>query len=244
MGSYVGSRFGQDGPPRIATSTEMLMEATEMPPVPMYQPLVPFYPSLVNGDSSSSSSNVAASLVANGDVAKWKAYPDRLDLYVYQGDDVKVSLYFQSTTDMSTYDWWAQMRVLHRYQTPLVQEFSVLATFVPAPVGPIEDPTPAATQVDLFLPRQSNDQSGLYQWELAAKGPYDWSDFTKPSDLSEDTLWPPVDAVKTWVYGYMYVVPRLTTTDFLPLPPGAVTTGGTVVMTPTGMTVGPNGRVP
>ena len=217
----------------------MLMEATEMPPVPTYQPLVPFYPSLVNGDGSSS---VAASSVANGDTAKWKQYPDRLDIYVYQGDDVRVSLFFQSTVDMSAYEWWAQLRVVHRYQARLVQEFAVAPTFIPA--VPPELLSPAATQVDLFLPRQSNDQAGLYQWELAAKGPYDWSDFTKPSDLSEDTLWPPIDSVKTWVYGYFYVVPRLTTTDFLPLPPGAVTTGGTVVMTPTGMTVGPNGRVP
>ena len=246
MGSYAGSRFGQDGPARISTSTEMLLEATEMPPVPTYQPLVPFYPSLVNGDGSTSSA--AASLGTSGDTAKWKVYPDRLDLYVYQGDDVRVTLYFQfpgePELDMSTFDWWAQIRVPHRYQAPLVQDFSVLATFTPDNLDDPTDPTSAVTKVDLFLPRQSNDQAGLYQWELAAKGPYDWSLFPKPDDLPDDAVWPPVDLIKTWMYGYLYVVPRLTTTDFLPLPPGAVTTGGTVVVTSTGMTVGPNGRVP
>jgi hypothetical protein len=216
-----------------------------MPPIPLYQPLVPFYPSLVNGDSSSS---VAASSVASDDAAKWKVYPDRLDIYVYQGDDVKLTLYFQfpeePDLDMSSYDWWAQVRIPHRYQASLVTEFSVLSTYTPANPADPEDLTASVTKVDLFLPRQSNDQSGLYQWELAAKGPYDWSLFPKPGDLAADAVWPPTDMIKTWMYGYLYVVPRLTTTDFLPLPPGAVTTGGTVVVTPTGMTVGPNGRVP
>jgi hypothetical protein len=225
----------------------MLMEATEMPPVPMYQPLVPFYPSLVNGDSSSSSSNVAASAVANGDAAKWKIYPDRLDIYAWQGDDVQVTFYFQypeePDPDMSAYEWWAQMRLMHAYRSTLITEFSIQATYTAANPDDPDDLTATVTKVGVFLPRQNNDQAGLFHWELASKGPYDWTGFSKPPDVAVED-WPPVDTLKTWIYGYVYIVPRLTSTDFLPTPPGSVSNGGTVVVTSTGITVGPNGRVP
>ena len=58
-----------------------------------------------------------------------------------------------------------------------------------------------------------------------------------------DENWPMDTQVKTWLYGYIYIVPRVTTTDWLPVPPNALPAGQVVVVSPTGV-FGPNGRVP
>ena len=59
----------------------------------------------------------------------WKHYPDRLDLYVYQGDDIRIPLYFvdasQPTLDMSTWTWKAQARIYHRYYAEQSHDFII-----------------------------------------------------------------------------------------------------------------------
>ena len=235
---YVASRFGQDSPSRIATSAELYLEATEMPPVPEYQSLVPFLPpSIVLGDGGF----VASSTVATGG-DDWTFRPDRLDLKVYQGDDFQVPLFFKDasrpTLDMSDWDWKGQVRIRHRYYSRLVTEFTITAELI--------EPTPPddvnTTLVTLFLPRYHNRFAGVWSWDLHSTGPFEGPTFPKPPDVAEED-WPMIDQVKTWLYGYMYVVPRTTETDHLPIPPNYYP-AGPITVTPQGWTVGPNGRVP
>ena len=247
MPQFAGSRFGQDTAPRIAATTELLMEAGELPPVPMYQPLVPFYPGLVNGDSSggagSSVISSGASLVDTGP-AQWKSYPDRLDIYVYQGDDVQVPLYFQDPTtpdfDISTgWTWESQIRFFHTYYSMQLVKLSVESEYIP-PEDPDDDTSLGSTLVTLFLPRFWNRYCGVYAWDLFSTSPYVGPDFEQPDGVKdEDWL---QDQVKTWLYGRVYVVPRVSQTDWLP-PHGALPTQTQVIVTPTGV-YGPNGRVP
>jgi hypothetical protein len=245
---YVGSRFGQDTKSRIAASTSLLLEATEMPAEPSYQQLVPFLPEISSG--SGVTTGGLTTTASSGDTDEWKVYPDRLDLYVYQGDDIQIPLYFinaaEPTLDMSTWDWKAQARITHRYYVEQSHEF-IIDTELITPTAP---DTVNQTLVTLFLPRYRNRYVGLYSWELYSTSPYVGPTFVDPPpDVLgfppiPDEEWPPVDQVKTWVYGRLYVVPRSTTTDWLPVPDTAVhASQGMVVQTFTG-TYGPNGRVP
>jgi hypothetical protein len=237
---FVGSRFGQDSAPRIATSAALLLESSELPPEPMYQPLIPF----VSGVSGAGgiTSGAAASNPPSG-TPTWKKFPDRLDLYAYQGDDIQIPLYFQDpsdpTLDMSGYDWYGQTRLLHTYRSTLVNDLTISAEYIP----PDPDvPGSGSTLVTLFLPRVHNRVIGTYHWDLYTLSPFVGPDFPKPEDIADED-WPPTDQIKTWVFGFLYIVPRVTDTGYLTLPATAVQTGELVIVTPTG-TYGPNGRVP
>ena len=130
-GQYGTQRFGWDAPARISTSAVMLQEATEMPPETLHGP-VGFMPSIVSGDGTSTGS-------ANGDDnSKWKAFPDQLNLYWYQGDDIQIPLYFTNPVDplldMSNengYTWKAQMRTRHRFYAYEVNEFVIESEALP-----------------------------------------------------------------------------------------------------------------
>ena len=175
---YAGSRFGQDTKTRIAASTEMLMEATEQLPEPQYQPLIPFLPpSIISGGAISGGSTGLAIASGSGGDTDWKDYPDRLDLHVYQGDDVQIPLYFRNpgdpTMDLSNengYEWKGQIRVIHRYTSTLVNEFVIESSLIPP------DPLPAeqinTSLVTLFLPRFKNQYPGVYSWDLCSTSPY------------------------------------------------------------------------
>lgn len=224
-------RQGYDAPARIATSGVMMLEATAVPPAePRYQPLIPFFPpSLVPGTGGA---------VGSGS-DEWKAYPDRLDLSFWQGDDVQVPLYITDpndpTKDMSNeagWEWQADIRWVHSYASTLVNSFVVESEY---------DTNQQMTLVTLFLPRILNMYRGNFQWELASVSPYEGPVFPVPPTI-DPALWPPTDQVKTWLYGDVTIVPRLTDTDQLP-PPVTTTTddGGATNL---GFVVGPNGRVP
>ena len=246
MGVYVGSRFGQDTKSRIATSTSLLLEATEMPPEPVYQQVIPFLPPSVISGGAVGSGGVSVGLTSgNGESDEdWKAYPDRLDLHVYQGDDVVVPLYFVNaadpTLDMSDWEWKAQGRIYHRYYAQPTHDFVVTAELI----APTDPDTVNQTLVTLFLPRQRNRWTGVYSWDLHSVAPYTGPPMPPqpPGTDIHDDDWPPIDQLKTWVFGYFYIVPRVTTTDFLPLT-GAPPSTQAVIVTPTGV-YGPNGRVP
>lgn len=244
-GQFTGSRFGQDSYPRIATSAEMLLEATEVLPFePMYQPLVPFLPpSIATGGGVGL---LSSGSTTSGGTDEWKAYPDRLDLFCYQGDDVQIPLYFKNPgdpdLDMSNengWSWKGQIRTWHRYSAPLVHDFTIESEGIPR--DPLDPTSVGQTLVTLFLPRFHNQYPGVFSWDLSSTGPFEGPTFPKPPDVADED-WPMDDFVKTWLYGYFYVVPRVTTTDFLP-PTGALPSTVAVTVTPTG-TYGPNGRVP
>jgi hypothetical protein len=244
MGQYGAFRFGRDLPARILTSTNVLTEASELlPDEPMYQPLIPFYPSLVEGTASSAST-------ASDD---WKQFPGRLDLFCYQGDDVQIPLYFQDPSDwdidMSTvagWEWKAEVRVIHNARSTLVHEFVVAAEYIPP--EPTDEQPQGVTQVTLFLPHQLNYYTGQYHWDVQSVGPFDGPVYpTEPPLGIEVDEWPPTTSIKTWLYGQFWVVPRVTATEWVP-PPDALPVGGggavPVVVTSAGFCVGPNGRVP
>jgi hypothetical protein len=235
--TYVGSRFGQDGPPRIATTAELLLEATELPPIPNYQAIIPFVPGTISGEDTSS----AFATMVDGHLL-WRTTPSRCDLMFYQGDDIVIPLYFDDPSltgdDMELgYEWHAQIRVLHSYRSTLVADFVTSADYTSG--------VDEATMVELFLPRSMNDRWGLYRWDLYSIHPVDYSRFPKPDDV-DAADWPPPDTLRTWLYGLAKIAPRVSDTDFLPPPAGALPTGGAVaaVMTNGGFVVGPNGRVP
>ena len=250
MSSYVGSRFGQDTAPRIATTAAALMEASELAPLPTYQPIIPFYPSIIDGSGSTSGGPAAALAAASsltGDV-EWKQYPDRFNLYVYQGDDVQIPLYFQNPaepdTDMSDeagWAWKAQTRKYHRYYAYKTFDFVISSEYTPP--DPEDPESIGTTLVTLYIPRFSNRYTGVYSWDLQSTSPFEGPDYPEPPPF-HDGIWPLTDMVRTWLYGYLYVVPRVTSTDYLPLPPNAYPNGTPILLTPMGYTVGPNGRVP
>lgn len=247
MPAQPASVFGPNMPTRIAGTAQLMFEPGEVAPsIPWYQPLVPFYPpSITNGGSSSSSTTSDGHKL-------WEQTPARCDLLYYQGDDVVIPLYFNDPAvlgdDMSSQTWFAQIRVIHRYQSRLVAEFVTTATYHPSV---IDDPDvlDEYTMVELFLPRTENLHYGQYRWDLYSLSAADLSRFPKPEDV-EDEDWPPADIIRTWLYGVATAAPRVTSTDVLesaswgalvpyPGPPPHVT-----VITTGGWCVGPNGRVP
>ena len=140
---------------------------------------------------------------------------------------------------MSTaWEWSAQIRVLHTYHSTLVNTFSVTDEYT-APAGEL----PGFTAVNLFLPRSENVYVGRYRWDLYSKSPLDVADFPRPPDVPAPEPWPPTDQVRTWLYGIVTIIPRVTSTDFLP-PAVIVDGGGEPSALSSGYFVGPNGRVP
>ena len=243
MSQYGVTRFGQDAPALISTSGNVLDEATELIPAEPRYGLIPFppYPGspIFTGESGST---------ATTGPSRWTAYPDRLDLIIYEGDDVQIPLYLQDpndpTKDLSNeggFSWEGEIRVVHSYNSTLVNTFAIESEYISDTTSPYYQ----TTKVTLFLPRLLNVYRGTYRWELASTSPYEGPDFPKPDDV-DDLDWPPTDQIKTWLYGAITIVHRLTDTDVLPpaeeLPPE--TDGGNVAVWTGAFVVGPNGRVP
>ena len=234
MSAYGAFRSGWDAPSRIAGTAVMLANAEEiLPGEPMYQP-ISFYPSITNGDGTQVG-------IGTSEHDVWQRYPGRCDLTFYQGDDVLIDLYIQdpsdSTPDMSTsWDWTAEIRVLHTYHSTLVNTFSVIDEYEP-PAGEV----PGQTKVTLFLPRTENVYVGKYRWDLFSESPLDVVGFPRPPDVPEPEPWPPTSQVRTWLYGVVTIIPRVTATDALPEP-----SAGEIVepLYYPFTFVGPNGRVP
>lgn len=228
MSQYGVARFGQDAPSRIAGVATMFAGAGEiLPGEPTYNVLIPFVPPTVSGGGASSSSSTTA------DGRKlWRSVPARCDLLLYQGDDVVIPLFFAddgSMAEQDTWQWFAQMRVLHSYRSTLVNEFFCRSENV---AETVEDE--AHVKVEMFLPRDLNCYSGVYRWDLYAIEPEDLSRF--------DTEVPQTDLLRTWLYGVATIVPRVTSTDVLP--PPVETPPEVPVLMEGGWFVGPNGRVP
>lgn len=243
MSALAAFRSGRDAPSRIATSVVMAVEADALlPEEPMYQPVIPFYPAIVSGDGTS----IGSGTTTTPDV--WTSYPGRVDLSFYQGDDVTIPLVIDdpadSTPDFSTvWEWTAQIRVLHSYESTLVNTFSVTDEYTP-PAGE----NPGYTRVTMFLPRSENVYVGRFRWDLYSVSPLDVAGFPRPPDVPEPEPWPPTDQIRTWLYGEVTIIPRVTETDILPaggLVVDPVTTWLGPVAAPYGnFVVGPNGRVP
>lgn len=210
---YVASRFGQDAPARIAASTQVLTEATEtLPGEPMYQSLIPFYPGgVVSGGSS-------GSILDSRTTKTWEHSPSQMDLSFYVGDDVVIPLYIQDPnnplidmSDQNQWQWVAQIRAVAHYKSTLVNDFIVDSRYI-APTPPA---TLGRTLVQLFLPREDNKYWGEFEWELYSISPFDFSNFTKPSDWPTDEVWPPPDTLRTWLSGTCTILLRTSSTDEL-----------------------------
>jgi hypothetical protein len=243
-GQQVAHSFGRNMPTRIAGTTQLMMEPGDAAPsLPWYQPLVPFYPPSITSGGSSSTSTADGHKI-------WQRTPARCDLVYYQGDDVLIPLYFNDPTitgdDLSEHEWFAQIRVLHRYQSRLVSEFVTTDEYHPG-----VDETDEYTKVELFMPRTENLYYGQYRWDLYSLTSADLSRFPKPEDVDEAD-WPPPDMIRTWLYGVVTIAPRVTETDVLiggsgygyPLVPYPGPPPDVTVITTGGWCVGPNGRVP
>ena len=234
---YGSFRFGPDAPSRIAGTAVVLQEASELlPGEPMYQPLIPFYPVIVSGDGTSTG---AIGTTSDG-FPIWGSYPTRVDLQFYQGDDVVIPLYFNDPTlvgdDMEQgFTWFAQIRRVHSYKSTLLANLAIDATYHSSAV---DDPAlqDEYTMVEMYLPRALNDEWGYFQWEIASQQVKDMSRFPKPEGYPEDSPWPEVDVVRTWLYGKCTILPRTTTTDVLPPTTPGITTLGAKgwVLTPNG----------
>ena len=236
------SRFGQDSPARVMTTTEYFIEASErLPGEPVYQPLVPFVPpSLTNGNGTNGNGTT------DDGRRIWTQYPSACHLVFYQGDDVVIPLFFADpnglNNDMSDdagWNWIGQIRYARTYARPLIAEFSTVATYVLPDIVPDPD-VPGYTQVELFLPRSENDTMGVYRWELYSISPADYARFPRPLDMPAED-WPPLDTLRTWLWGRAYILPRGSTTDFLP---PEIVSGGQPALVSGGWFAGPNGRVP
>jgi hypothetical protein len=241
-GEFGTFRFGWDSPSRIGTSTVMLQESSELIPAAMQHAPVPFYPPIASGSGSSDTE-----VTADGHRI-WQQTPSAVDLIFWQGDDVVVPLYFNDPAVLSddmadNYAWYAQIRRLHSYRSTLVADFVTKAVYHP-PTTP-GDETDEYTMVELFLPRSENITAGLYRWELYSIALEDWSRFPKPDDV-DAADWPPPDALRTWLWGRCYIVPRVASTDALPVGQIPPIDGGyqPPAITSQGWVVGPNGRVP
>jgi hypothetical protein len=237
------TRFGQDAPALISTSGGVMNEATEVVPAePRYGP-IPFPPYPGSGIVSGTSATTTT------DPSRWTAYPDRLDLIMYEGDDVQIPIYLQDpddpTKDLSNesgYEWEAEIRVIHSYNSTLVNMFAVESEYITDTASPYYQ----MTKVTLFLPRLLNVYRGTFRWELASTSPYEGPVYPIPPGV-DPAEWPPTDQIKTWLYGSITILHRLTDTDVLPpageLPPAMSESGSTGAWTGA-FVVGPNGRVP
>lgn len=247
-GQQVAQVFGPNMPSRIAGTSQVILEPGEVAPtLPWYQPVVPFYPPSIS--SGGGANQGCTSLTADGHLL-WQQTPSRCDLLFYQGDDVIIPLYFNDKSllgdDMSDQKWIAQIRIVHRYTSKLIAEFVTAATYNP---GDGDEET-EHTMVEMFLPRAANKTFGQFRWDLYSVDSADLTRFPMPVNLPEDEVWPPPDALRTWLYGQCTIAPRVTSTDVLygsaelPLVPWPGPPPDVTVLTTGGWTVGPNGRVP
>lgn len=240
MGQYGSFRFGWDGTNRIATSSVMLQEATELLPGADLHATVPFLPpSLDTGDTQLSEDGHRI----------WSQTPAAVDLIFWQGDDIVIPLYFNDPAVLSdnmalNYAWYAQVRRYHSYRSTLINNFVTHAVYHPSVAVPASQ-VDEYTMVELFLPRSENIYSGCFQWELYSVSLADWSRFPKPADVAA-AEWPPPDELRTWLHGRCYIVPRTSSTDALPVDQIPPTDTGYMppAITVQGWVVGPNGRVP
>ena len=236
MSDYGAFRFGRDAPARIATTTQMLVESQALLPGEPTYPPIPFYPSVVSGTGSQ--------LGSSSTHQTWANQPTRCDLTFYQGDDVTITLAIEDPTDLTpdfstSWEWSAQIRAIHSYHSTLVNTFSVKDEYT-APDGQV----PGFSTVTMFLPRSENVYVGRYRWDLYSKSPFTVSGLPRPPDVPDTEPWPPEDQIRTWLYGNVTILPRVTSTDFLP----EITEGGgagvTVSPQQQWIFVGPNGLVP
>lgn len=230
MSEFATSRFGWDAPSRIAGTSTMLQEQGALPVgLPVYSPL-PFLP------ASAVTSSISGTTEDGHPI--WSFVPTRVDLVFYQGDDVIIPLYFDNPDivgdDMDDQDWFAQIRRRHLYTSTLVADLSVVAAYHPA-----GETTSEYTKVEMFLPRAFNTTWGSFEWEIASYGDTDLSRFPPPPGWSDEALWPPLQALKTWLFGRCYIVPRTTSTDDL----GAVVDPAVPALGPSGFTVTSNGML-
>jgi hypothetical protein len=106
------------------------------------------------------------------------------------------------------------------------------------------------TKLTMLLSRLVNKYIGTFHWDLRSFSPFEGPVYPPPPGWEEEDpdnpVWPQTTEVKTWLYGDIHIVRRVTATDVLPPTNGALTpgNGSVVVVTPGGFTVGPNGRVP
>ena len=236
--NYGVVRYGYEESARIAGTTGFgTLGAEVLVGEPSYPP-IPFMPSITTGTGA----QVGGGSSSEHDT--WQRYPSRCDLIFYQGDDVLVDLYIQdpndASPDMSTdWEWSAQIRVIHSYHSTLLNTFSVIDEYIP-PV----DETPGQTKVTLFLPRTENVFVGKYRWDLYSTSPLDVANFPRPPDVPEPEPWPPTDQIRTWLYGAIKILPRVSSTDILyeEIDSGESAGGGGVQTI--AFFSGPNGRVP
>lgn len=242
-GEFGSFRFGWDGPNRIGTSAVMLQEASELLPAEVVHAPIPF---IVSGDDASGSGDTQLSEDGH---RIWSQVPAAVDLIFWQGDDIVIPFYFNDPAVLSddmalNYAWYAQVRRLHSYKSTLIADFVTKAVYHPSTTVPASE-ADEYTMVELFLPRSENVYSGCYRWELYSVALEDWSRFPKPADV-DPADWPPPDALRTWLYGRCMIVPRVASTDMLPVDQIPPLEGGysPPAITTQGWVVGPNGRVP
>jgi hypothetical protein len=238
MSQFGTFRFGWDAPARISTTTQMLQEATELIPAATLHASVPF----VSGEDVDSDSDTQLSEDGH---RIWSQTPAAVDLIFWQGDDIVIPFYFNDPAVLSddmalNYVWYAQIRRWHNYRSSLIGDFVTKAVYHPGTGESTE-----YTMVECFLPRTENVYSGCFRWELYSIAVEDWSRFPKPDDV-DVADWPPPDALRTWLWGRCYIVPRITATDELPVDQIPPLYGDYTVpaITTQGWVVGPNGRVP
>jgi hypothetical protein len=230
-------------------SATALLEASDLPGEPMYQPVIPFYPGGITSGSSAGS-------LASGTNTDWERVPTDLDITFHEGDDVMIPLYIAdpnnpllNMSDQSQWHWYSQIRRLPYYGSVLVAEFSTDSTYYPP--GTL-DPTVGTTLVQLFLPREMNTVAGEFAWELYSISPVVYSpEFVKPDDWPTGDVWPPTTTLRTWLSGDCTIQLRTTATDEVPVvigtalgPNSVLVSVGPPAVTDTHIIVGPNGRVP
>ena len=229
-GEFGAFRFGWDSPARISTTTVMLQGSDAL------LPAEPRYAVMGFALPSTTGSSVPSGTTEDGHPI-WTSIPSRVDLAFYQGDDVVIPLYFNNPELLNdnmaaSFEWIAQVRRVHTYRSRLVSHFSVKATYHPSEAVPASEDD-EHTLVEMFLPRALNIEAGLFRWEIASYSPVDYTRFPEPPDWDQDEPWPPdTTTLRTWLYGRVAIVPRLTTTDMLP-----------TSATPGVLTLGPNGMV-
>jgi hypothetical protein len=162
-----------------------------------------------------------------------------VDLFFYQGDDVVIPLYFNNPDvtgdNYALQNWFAQIRGRHLTSSSLVADLSVAATFHPSPTGTDEAGVDDEyTLVEMYLPRAVNTRWGSFEWEIASYIDTDLSRFPAPPGWDVATVWPPPTALKTWLFGRCYIIPRTTATDSVGSPtlePGVTMLGPSGLVT-------------
>jgi hypothetical protein len=180
----------------------------------MTQSIVPFLPVITSGDTSPTTEDLVTP-------DSWSNYPGRCDLTFYQGDDVTVTLNIEDPSDLTPdfatdCEWSAEIRQYHTYLSTLLNTFSVTDVYTAPDPGPPE--VVGYTTVTLFLPRSENVWAGCFRWELFCEMPIDLTDFPRPPDVPEPEPWPPTTQVRTFIYGIVTILPRVSATDSLPVP--------------------------